>query len=475
MSESPNFEGLNNVVSSPRVLAVDDDQDTREVLREQLARAGFSVTLCESAERALALTPNADFDVVLSDLHLGGMGGIELCERLAEAHPDVPVVVVTAHGSVQTVIDALRAGAFDFVQKPIEAVPLCHALRRATERRSLEREVKRLREQSEGSSGLGDLIGESTAMKRVYSMIRQVADTDASVLISGESGTGKELVARALHQESSRRSGPFMAINCAAVPAHLLESELFGHMRGAFTGANSDRRGLFEQANGGTVLLDEIGELPQELQPKLLRVLQTLCVRPVGGSKEINLDIRVLAATNRQLEAEVEAGRFRADLFYRLNVVQLELPPLRDRGTDVLRIAESYQRRCAEKLGRDIKGFDRTVARKLLDYDWPGNVRELANCIERAVTLATHDQLRVSDLPERVQRFKKSRVGPPLASVADPECVPTLREFQEEYIQNVLSSVDGNKTKAARLLGLDRRTLYRKLERKNRMTDSELS
>ena len=458
----------------PHVLAVDDDPETLEILQQQLSREGYQVTQCESAEQALALASNEEFDVVLSDVHLGGMGGIELCERMVHARPDVPVVVVTAFGNMETAIAALRAGAFDFIQKPMEPVQLYHSLRRATERRNLEQEVRRLREQTQAPPTIGSLIGESPPMKRIYAMIQQVADTDTSVLVSGESGTGKELVARALHEESKRRSRPFLAINCAAVPAQLLESELFGHTRGAFTDARSDRKGLFEQANTGTIFLDEVGELPTELQPKLLRVLQERKIRPIGSSREIELDIRVVAATNHQLESDVEHGRFRADLFYRLNVVQLDLPPLRERGMDILRLAEHFLRQYSERLGRSIEGIERSAAQKLLDYDWPGNVRELSNYIERAATLTSANQIRVIDLPEKVRRFEVT--GMP-AQESIPQTVITLQELQERYIESVLKRVQGNKTQAAKLLGLDRRTLYRKLERYNKSNNgsAELS
>ena len=447
-----------------RVLAIDDDPEALEVLQQLLGRENYGVVGCESAEQALQRAAHEEFDVVLSDVHLGGIGGIELCQRMVSARPDVPVIVVTAFGNMDTAVSALRAGAFDFIQKPVEPVHLYHSLRRATERRQLEREVRRLREQSQEAPTVGNIIGESAPMKRIYSMIQQVADTDTSVLISGESGTGKELVARALHQEGSRRDAPFMAVNCAAVPAQLLESELFGHVRGAFTDAKGDRKGLFEQAQQGTVFLDEIGELPTELQPKLLRVLQDRKVRPVGSSREIDLDIRVVAATNRDLEAEVNAGRFRADLFYRLNVVGVELPPLRDRGMDVLRLAEHYLQQYAKRLGRTITGIEPGAAQKLLDYDWPGNVRELSNYIERAVTLSQGSEIRIGDLPDKVRRYEMSSI--PVQDTM-PQQIITLHELQERYIENVLRTVQGNKTQAAKLLGLDRRTLYRKLERYN--------
>lgn len=449
-------------MEKPRVLAIDDDQEALDVLRHLLAREGYDVEGCESAEQGLVLASSQHFDVVLSDVHLGGLGGIELCQRMVAARPDVPVIVVTAFGNMDTAVNALRAGAFDFIQKPIETIHLYHALRRATERSQLEREVKRLRAQAQPASNVGNIIGESPAMKRLFALIRQVSDTDTSVLVTGESGTGKELVAQALHNESRRKDAPFMAVNCAAVPAQLLESELFGHVRGAFTDAKADRKGLFEQAQHGTVFLDEIGEMPLELQPKLLRVLQERKLRPVGSTREVDLDIRIVTATNRDLEKEVQAGRFRADLYYRLNVVGLELPPLRYRGMDVLHLAEHYLRLFAARMGRDIRGIEATAAQKLLDYDWPGNVRELSNYIERAVTLAQTQDIRVGDLPEKVRTYEMARVN---IDQALPQQIIPLQELQERYIENVLRSVQGNKTQAAKLLGVDRRTLYRKLER----------
>ncbi len=449
-------------MDKPRVLAIDDDQEALDVLRHVLAREGYEVVGCESAERGLVLASSQPFDVVLSDVHLGGIGGIELCQRMVAARPDVPVIVVTAFGNMDTAVAALRAGAFDFIQKPVETVHLYHALRRATERGYLEREVRRLRAQAQPAMNVGNIIGESPAMKRVFGLIRQISETDTSVLITGESGTGKELVAQALHNEGPRRNAPFMAVNCAAVPAQLLESELFGHVRGAFTDAKTDRKGLFEQAQHGTVFLDEIGEMPLELQPKLLRVLQERKLRPVGSTREIDLDIRIITATNRDLEKDVQTGRFRADLYYRLNVVGLDLPPLRNRGMDVLHLAEHFLRTYAARIGRDIRGIQRNAAQKLLDYEWPGNVRELSNYIERAVTLAESNELCVVDLPEKVRSYELARVG---ADQALPQQIIPLHELQERYIENVLRSVQGNKTQAAKLLGVDRRTLYRKLER----------
>jgi len=309
---------------------------------------------------------------------------------------------------------------------------------------------------------MGGLGGESRAMLKVYDLIRRVASTDTTVLLSGESGTGKELVARALHTESTRAAQPFVAINCAAVPASLLESELFGHVKGAFTDAKATRKGMFEQATGGTLLLDEIGEMPLDMQPKLLRVLQERQVRPVGGNVVVPVDARIIAATNRDLESEVEEQRFREDLYYRLNVVQIHVPPLRARGNDVLLLAQHFVRKFAERMGKGVTGISSEAAKKLVEYDWPGNVRQLENSMERAVTLTRFEQLTVEDLPERISRYESSRMT--IADV-DSEHMLTLDQLEKRYIERVLKAAQGNKTQAARLLGVDRRTLYRKLER----------
>jgi two-component system, NtrC family, response regulator AtoC len=461
MREAP-FRLEKSMNQQTTILTVDDDPEALDILQRLLVREHYAVVGCSSAEEALVKAAESEFDAVITDVNLGGMEGIELCRRLMSARPDVPVVVVTAFGSMDVAISALRAGAFDFIQKPLEPVHLYHAIRKATERTRLEREVKRLRSQAPAAT-VGSFIGESNAMRAVYSMIRQVANTDTSVLVLGESGTGKELVARALHSESERRDQPFMAVNCAAVPPQLLESELFGHVRGAFTDAKLDRKGLFEQANRGTIFLDEIGEMPIELQPKLLRVLQERKVRPVGGTREVDLDIRVVAATNRDLELETQAGRFRSDLYYRLNVVGIELPPLRERGLDVLHIAEHYLRQYATRLRKPVTAIDPAAAQKLLDYDWPGNVRELSNFVERAVTLCEGESITVADLPVRVRSHEV--VATPI-DVVNPQKVIPLHQLQERYIDSVLRSVSGNKTLAAKLLGVDRRTLYRRLDKK---------
>ena len=447
---------------SDTLLLVDDDQSMCEMMQKALEKRGYQVEWRTDGKQALACLAERDFGTVVTDLNLAKMSGLDICQYVSENRPDVPVIVITAFGDMKSAIAAIRVGAYDFLNKPLEMETLVHAVNRAVQHRRLRDEVNWLTEKVKEARMLEGLIGKSTAMTRVYDLVHRVSDTDSSVLLTGESGTGKELVARALHGESPRAERPFIALNCAAVPANLLESELFGHVRGAFTDAKTSRRGLFERADGGTVLLDEIGEMPLEMQPKLLRVLQERKLRPVGGSREIPFDARILAATNRDLESEVEEGRFREDLYYRLNVVEIHVPPLRTRGGDILLLAQHFVTRLAGRMDKAVEGLSSEAAQKLLDYDWPGNVRELENAMERAVALTRFTRITVEDLPERVRSYESTRITP---IDVDAEQVLTIQELERRYIERVLKAVDGNKTRAARLLGLDRRTLYRKLER----------
>jgi two-component system response regulator HydG len=444
-----------------RVLIVDDDADMRALIDAGLREVGFETRLTASGEEALSVLAGEDFDVVVADFQMPGMSGLELCERIVASRPDIPVVVVTAHATLDTAVGAIRAGAYDFVVKPIKLQPFQLTVERAARHRELATEVRRLREAT-SSAGLAGILGASPPMRAALDVVARVAPTDSTVLITGESGTGKELIARAIHQRSRRAAGPFVAINCAAMPESLLESELFGHAKGAFTDARAARAGLFLQASGGTLFLDELGEMPAALQAKLLRVLQERTVRPVGGDHEIPLDVRLVAATNRDLEAEVEAGRFRQDLFYRIHVVRIELPPLRARGNDILVLAQHALERSARAAGKAVRGISPAAAERLLSYDWPGNVRELQNAIERAVALTRYDELTVDDLPERVRAHHGSHV---LVAGDDPELYPTMDEVERRYVLRVLEAVQGNKALAARILGFDRKTLYRKLER----------
>jgi two-component system response regulator HydG len=435
---------------SGRVLIVDDEQSMCELIDAALARRGYHTDWRTSADEAFEMLEGQDYDVVLTDISMRDMNGLELCERIVNMRPDVPVVLVTAFGSMETAVGAIRAGAYDFITKPVEMDALALVVERAVQHRTLKEEVKRLREAVDGKASPGDMLGQSSAMKKVNELVARVAESDANVLITGESGTGKELVARALHARSNRRQGPFVAVNCAAVPETLLESELFGHAKGAFTDARQSRNGLFVQASGGTFFMDEVGEMPIGMQPKILRALQERKVRPVGGNMELPFDARLITATNRDLETEVEERRFREDLYYRINVVRIEVPPLRARGNDILQLAQHFIERAAARSGKNVVGLVSSAAEKLLSYDWPGNVRELENCVERAVALTRYDQITVEDLPEKVRNYQSSHV---VVASDDPSELIPMQEVERRYIQRVLKSVGGNKTQAARVLG----------------------
>jgi len=446
---------------SGRILIVDDDRDLCEALVAGLSPKGFAVAWTTSPNQAVDLVGTTDVDVVLTDLNMRELNGLELCERIVANRPDLPVVVITAFGSFDTAVAAIRAGAYDFITKPIKLDALVLALERAVQHRALREEVKRLRRLVGTTRQFEEVLGDSAAMRKVYELLDRIADSEASVLVTGESGTGKEVVARALHRRGRRSHGKFVAINCAAMPETLLESELFGHARGAFTDARSARVGLFVQASGGTLLLDEIGELPLTLQPKLLRALQERVVRPLGGDEEVPFDVRLIATTNRDLESAVEEGRFREDLYFRINVVHVTLPPLRARGSDVLMLAQHFLTQFAGQANKRVTGLSPAVAERFLAYAWPGNVRELRNCVEHAVALTQYEQLSVDDLPEKIRMYRRSHV---LVVSDDPSELVALEEVERRYILRVMEAVGGNKTLAAQTLGIGRKTLYRKLE-----------
>lgn len=445
--------------SAGRVLLVEDDENLVQVLVPGLRRRGFEVESRTSAREALERLEKQDFDAIVSDVRLEGLDGLGLAERVA-SNRSTPVILMTGFGDLETAIAAIRTGVYDFLRKPVPLETLVVSLTRAVRHKQLEDELRRLKEAPERAPGRHRIVGESPQIREVKNLAMRVAAADISVLITGESGTGKELIARTIHDQSPRRDGPFIPINCAAVPAQLLESELFGHVAGAFTDAKRDHAGLFAQARGGTLLLDEIGDMPLDMQAKLLRAVQEGRARPVGGTDEVELDVRILASTNKDLEEELDEGRFREDLYYRLNVVNIALPPLRARGNDVLELAQYLIEDAARRLGRDVKGFSRPVGARLLRYDWPGNIRELANSMERAVALTRFSEVTVDDLPEKLRDYRVSR------NVLDavPELV-SLEEVERLHIERVLKAVDGNKSKAADILGVDRRTLYRKVER----------
>jgi len=445
-----------------RVLIVDDDRAMCEMIQLDARRREFDAAYCTSAESALQELQAGEFDCVLTDLNMPGANGIEFCEKAHSLKPDLPVVVITAFGSLETAVAAIRAGAYDFVTKPIELDILGLALERAVNNHQLIETVNHLRKSVDQIQRYEDLLGSSPAMQRLFERLTRIADSESPVLIAGESGTGKELAARALHQRSRRKQKPLIAVNCAAVPENLLESELFGHVQGAFTDAHSSRKGLFLQAEGGTLLLDEIGDMPLNLQPKLLRALESRTIRPLGGEIEVPFDVRVITSTNKDIETAVEEGKFRQDLYYRINVIRLDLPPLRSRGKDILLLAQYFIEHPGFTDDRVVTGISPSAAERLLNYSWPGNVRELRNVIEQAVVLTTHSKLAAADLPERFQDHKPSRL---MVGAENPAELLTMEEVERRYIIHVLEATNNNQTHAARILGLDRKTLWRKLQR----------
>jgi two-component system response regulator HydG len=444
------------------ILIVDDDAALCRLVADGLAREGFEVRSATSPEDALAAMVNGDFDAALVDINMPQMNGLELSRRLLDQRPDLPIVVITAFGSLETAIAAIRAGAYDFVTKPFEVEQLVVAADRACQIRQLREEVRRLREVVTAPTPFTDILGESAEVRRLRHVIDAVAQTDSTVLVTGESGTGKELVARALHERGTQKAGPFVAMNCAAMTDSLLESELFGHSRGAFTDAKDARVGLFVKAGTGTLFLDEIGDMPAGMQAKMLRALETRMVRPVGSDNEVPFRARIVAATNRDLESDVEDGHFRQDLYFRVNVIRIPVPSLRSRAGDILILAQNFALKLAKRLDKKVTGISVPAAERLLSYPWPGNVRELQNAIERAVAMARFEEIVVEDLPETVRNYRRT---PLLPSGEDTSEFLPMHEVEKRYVLRVLDAVGGNKTSAAQILGFDRRTMYRKLER----------
>ncbi len=453
-----------------KILIVEDDQGLGHLLQEELADAGFHVHWVASAEQSLEWMAANTPDLIVCDLKLPGEDGLHLLRSTRGHFPEPGFVIITAFGSVPQAVEALKAGADDFLTKPLDLDQLVLCVQRTLENRRLRQEVQRYREMLAQDDFHG-LIGHSQAMLRLTAQIKQLASADGPVLIVGESGTGKELVARAVHEESVQKSAPLVAVNCAGIPAELLESELFGHTAGAFTGAAKERKGLFAEANGGSIFLDEISETPVSMQAKLLRVLQDGKIRPVGSNKEISTQARILAATNKDLEQEIAAGTFREDLFYRLETFTLRVPPLREREEDIQLLAARFLHAFSSKLGRDIRGFSDAALELLQTYPFPGNVRELENAVERAVTLTPGRWITPRDFPERMRgqqttEQKKHTHGSPAAAdtLLKGGRLPTLEQMKERYIDYVLEQTQGNKRRAAALLGIGRRTLYRYLK-----------
>jgi DNA-binding NtrC family response regulator len=436
---------------------IDDDASSRELLGRVLGARGWSVVpLADGREALDKLAADGAPDLVVSDIRMAEVGGLEVTEAFRRDAPDTPVILVTAFGNVDGAVEAIRRGAFDYVSKPYDVDAVALTAARALEQRRLASENRALRRQLRDKYRLENAVGRSEAMLQVFKIAARVAASDATVLILGESGTGKELVARAIHGASPRATGSFVPVDCGAIAEGVLESELFGHVKGAFTGAQSARRGLFEEAGGGTLFLDEIGDVGPGLQARLLRALQESTIRRVGANEAIPVDVRVVAATNKDLEAVVRAGRFREDLFYRLNVVTLRIPPLRERREDVPLLAEHF----AAKHGKGEGAAISAEARELLQaYDWPGNVRELENVVARALAINPSGVVVPADLPDRIRGAANAE--PAKGLPLPPGVRPTLDELSRRYVSLVLAECGGNKTKAAEQLGIDRKTLYR--------------
>ncbi len=457
-----------------RIVVADDDPVLRTLIERQLKVAGYETVPCASGTECLARLEDSIVSTVLLDLSMPGLSGHEVLERILLRNPRLPVVILTSDGSVASVVSAVKMGAFDYLVKPVDKARLLATVRNALERHAMTQRLGALEREVE-PRGFRAILGDSTPMRELFRQMDRVAASDIAVLIEGESGTGKELVSRAIHEASSRSNGPLVALNCAAIPETLQESELFGHERGAFTGAVERRKGRIEQAHGGTLFLDEVGELSPALQAKLLRVLQERTFQRLGGTAELRSDFRLLSATHRDLEVEVRDGRFRQDLFFRLAVFDLSVPPLRDRGDDRLKLAEAFLARACEAAGRSRARFDEEARAALLAYEWPGNVRELENAVQRAFVVSDGSVVRREDLPERVlapapvpaSAPAAAAVAPPTpdAAPATVESVPplTLAELEQLAIRAALEACDGNQAAAARRLGIDRSTLYRKL------------
>jgi two-component system response regulator AtoC len=442
-------------------LVVDDEENLRLVLRTLLRRHGYEVETAQSGEEALALVDSFGPDFVITDVRMPKMGGLDLLATLKAKGDLTTVIVMSAYGNLDLAIEAIKAGAYDYVHKPFKPDEIVLALRKAEEREVLRRENRALRDEIRKEFQFENILAKSSSMQDLFRTVAKIAEYKTTVLITGESGAGKELVARALHRRS-RRTGQFVAINCGAIPENLLESELFGHRRGAFTDAIQDRSGLFEEATGGTLFLDEIGELPLGLQVKLLRVLEDERVRRLGDTRDIQVDVRIVTATHRDLVAEAHAGRFREDLFYRLNVLAIHVPSLRDRREDIPLLIEHFVARNNARLGTQNRGPDPECRRMLFEYSWPGNVRELENTVERAMVLAETDRIQAADLPERI-REAKDKIQTQLGS-EELSIKKSIRAIEEILIRRALQRTHGNRTRAAELLEISHRALLYKLK-----------
>ncbi|MCR4343162.1 MAG: sigma-54 dependent transcriptional regulator [Candidatus Scalindua sp.] len=447
-------------MKKPRILLIDDDKNTANGLRKILLQDGYDTSCAYTGNEAISLIDTEHFDIVITDMKLPDISGFSIIEKVKKKDPDIPVIMITAFSSLQTAIDAMKKGADDYLTKPVNIEELELMLKKIREKQLLILQNRELRQQLDDKYGFSGFIGNTPEMQLIFKTITEIAPTAASVLIYGETGTGKELVAHAIHHNSDRNNKPFIALHCASLSEGVLESELFGHEKGAFTGAVNQRRGRFELADSGTLFLDEIGELNSHVQVKLLRVLETGCFERVGGEETLESNVRIIAATNKDLEEEIREGRFREDLYYRLNVINLELPPLRDRREDIGLLTDSFLVKYAAKNKKDIKGFSLQCTRLLINYDWPGNVRELENAVERAVVMARNEFIEPGNLPSNIsQSLKKAK--------KDTFRIPsgtTMKEIEKKVILDALHTTDGSKSKAAKILGISTRKIEYKIK-----------
>ncbi|MEJ2048436.1 MAG: sigma-54 dependent transcriptional regulator [Calditrichota bacterium] len=441
-------------MKSCKILIVDDELSVRTSLQEWFLEEGFSVETAESGEDALNKMHTGPYDLILLDIKMPGMDGITLQKKIKDIDEDAIIIIMTAYASVDTAVEALKLGAFDYVTKPFDPDDLSQLIRNALKQKELSTENLQLKEKISELSGMDEIIGRSEEMKRIYEMVDTVAETDSTVLIRGESGTGKELIARAIHSRSKRRYFPIVAVNCGAIPETLLESELFGHEKGAFTGAQYRRKGKLELANGGTLFLDEIGDISSKMQIDLLRVLEGKRFTRLGGSEEIKVDFRLICATNKNLEKLVEEEKFRDDLYYRINVFSIFLPPLRKRKSDIMPLANHFIQKYARSMGKPQKTTTQAVQDMMLEYSWPGNVRELENAIERAMVIGKSSEITIDDLPLHINTSEKT---------ASKKV--KLSDLEKDHILRILDETGGNVTKTANLLGIDRVTLYNKMKK----------
>lgn len=446
-----------------KILVVDDDTAHVTTLKVLLESWGYSVDIALDGDEAVGKVKNSSFDLILMDIKMVKMSGIEALKKIKEYNPAIPIIMMTAYSSVESAVEAMKSGAYDYLMKPLDFDALKITINRAMEHINLKMENERLKKVLGENFNFNNIIGQSEPIKNLLEKLAMVAPSDANVLITGESGTGKELIARAIHLNSNRNQGPFVAVNCAALTETLLESELFGHEKGAFTGADKKREGRFVSANKGTLFLDEIGEMPITMQPKLLRAIQEGEIQPIGSDKIVKVDVRIIAATNRNLEEEIEKGNFREDLYYRLNVVNLHIPPLRERVEDIPILAKHFLNIYGPKNKKEIKGISPQAMDLLLKYNWPGNVRELENAIEHAVVLCTGDYITEKELPLRIR--KQSEQIKEKKDIEKPSLDASLEELEKKAIIAALKKANGNKSEAARLLKITRRTLYLKMQK----------